>query len=368
MRYVDEVDDFGHVRSLLHQGPASWPELSLYLERWLDKTSFLNVVMPYVRDHIRSWPRGSHAIPRRWKHWMLLGHEVLPVHCVHALSFANMKRPAGGEIGAKTWKLECLQGLEYIDLSNTRIKSSSLSYMLGGADRLKKLRALELNDNPHLFSNNSAPNFLTEPRAKRLDVLGLKKCALTHKHIGHLLDLECMAHVQMLKLSDNPLKTKGLEKLTGTKLPALTSIDLHRTHFDQRSLKALRQASFLPRLVWLSFSVEQSSPAIKKALLAFIKNPALANLKALYITAPPYHDDLAVEIARQSHFKDLNTLVLRRSFGPKIRDFADLDDRLRSLGLKDMSKQGVEALVTSPHLSDEVKSHWYMLLEDPNEL
>ena len=371
----EPINDFGELRSLAQRGPQGWSQLSLSLERWYDKESLEQLVLPYLRAHLKTWPRGSVAAPRRWKKWAMLGHEVPGLKLFDALSFRHMRLDPGPYLSParrcvfRMWELECLQHLTYLDLTRSSLSPCDLTKeILSRPERFTALRALEIhngNQLPDFISDRYKP--LDTLRAEQLELLGVRRCELDPERFEQLvLSPDRLQALRMLKVSHNPLGDDGVRLIAqAPQLSGLTSIDLRGVGMTHLGLRALARALFLKNLVWLSLSLENGdASAQKRVLLKLLSNPALGNLGALTLVAP-WLDDIVVEqIASSPHFANLNTLNLVASNLPVERSALAPIERFKALGLPKLSVDGARAIVRSPYLSDPVRRAWLPLLED----
>lgn len=357
--YEVDMSSFGELRSLLHQGPSAWNDISLLLEKWEPDEAFQQTILPYVRDHITQWPEGSASVPSRWKRWLLHGYEVHPLVLFDRLDMSNRHLDASDLL--QLAKLECIQHTRVLNLESCNLYAGAIASFFA-KEPLPNLEVLRLNRNS--LKGEDAVALFQDTRLAGLHTLGLRTTQLDHRVLEALVGSPSVWTLQILKLSGNRLDGRAREILyQADKMLSLRSIDLNQVGFEASDLEHLAKAPWLKSLRWLSFEFNGAPGESIAWLERFLSSAPLENLECLVITNRWLDNTIAHQIASQPKFAKLKHLgfnaypdiELARRHAPTTRH------EVMAIGGCDI--EGIEAILNSPYLSSSLKAYWMLALE-----
>lgn len=233
---MDDVPDFGELRSLLHRppSPASWGMLCDLIERWPAR-HVEQVIVPYAARALQRWDDALRVAPTRWVLRACEGHRVPGWGLVRTLRLSPLVIPnlAAARSFASSDELAVVRRLEVEGGSLVEVWFECIL----AAPMSGRLEALTVS------SWELSPSRLTQLLASR-SMPGLSRLGLSHDRLDaaalrELLRAPWIDRVRLLDLSHNRLGDDAAWLLARTAPARLEHLNLSHNDIADAGARAL---------------------------------------------------------------------------------------------------------------------------------
>lgn len=357
---------FGDVRAIAQGAPSAqaWDALVEALDHWPDVHERDQLLIPYLRPHLMSWPDElrvaswpwlARVIERERSPCFELARAVDADHRVYRYTIKRLaKRPA-------------LSRITHLTLRSNALDASLLRHVVNSAYMLQ-MRSLTISHNA--LGPRGIAGLRDANRWARLTQLALNHVDLDRRGAYALATSELLPQLSSLSCAINPLGAEGLRALlsAGT-LPALHKLALSHCHLHDEGARTLFAWRATPNLQALDLSCNGMSEP--RTLEALVQAEFFMQLERLALGANFWRGEALALILREADARALKHLGLS-SVGLGAQSLALLLDcewmtRLESLNIErnGLGPEGLKVLalaslpmletlnLTSVGLSDE---------------
>lgn len=324
---------FGEIRSLLHKRPTPqrWDELcGLVLE--LPTPQRTHTALPYVLDHLRTWPDHLRRSPTKWLDRLLAGKTASCWPMVRALDCSG--KVIGHAVGV------------------------ALAELLT-PDTITALIARRVHIGPYEIAT-----LLDTPHAETLTWLDWNATPLDTDCLDALAACDHLDQVEHLAIGGCRIGNAGLARLAeATNLTGLTSLDLHDARIGLLGFRLFADAPFSRTLRALDLSDNHLG---RHGAHLLTSTQALAKVRHLRLKQCGMGAEEVEALVDGHVFEALTRLDLQvndlTSDGAMILARSDLLDGVTHLNLAQnrIGDDGILALLESPHTASlqRLDLHW----------